>query len=138
MDVKIIAVSLLILRLVSTIFLILVLRRQLHLIKKTDTDLDSTRKLLFLLVFIALLGNIVPIIIDLITFLEPDSRSNPSPLGVLYAYSNAITAAVVALGWWFLYRLIQHESKQMRADNKQLTFDNKQLRKNNKALKRDK
>lgn len=134
LDIKVIAAILLVLRLIAVVFLFLVLKKQYKILRTTTTDYSSVRKVLIFLVFLTFCGNFVPILIDSATLLAKVSRTTPNTLGVSYAFSNAITAAVSAVGWFVLYRLIAIEQIVLQKQHDDLTADNKHLTKDNKAM----
>lgn len=116
-----IAIFLLIARLISVAFILVILRLQWKLF---GTKIDFTlvpnlttlgrnrvylaRKILFALAVIIFLGNLVPIVIDTITILNSNDIGRPSGLrliSILYASSNALTAMFSAIFIWFLYKV---------------------------------
>lgn len=110
----------------SVFFISFVIRRQLGLFKiETPEYLKHFRRVLFTLSVIILIGNIIPIVVDLLTlFVETGRPHQLRVVSVLYALSNAITALVSAYLIWRLYRLA--------ADTKEMTdFTAKTLKKEN-------
>lgn len=108
MSVKLLASILLIGRLVSVVFISLVIRRQWTLFKsKIAPHLVSFRRNLFILSIVILLGQVVPIIIDTLAIYADVSKSSasPSPIGVAYAVSNCLTSILSAIFIWTLYRM---------------------------------
>jgi hypothetical protein len=106
MDIKIIALTLLTARIVSVVFLLSVLRKQWAVLRTKDhPELGTLRRVLFYLSMVIFLGQFVPILIDAATLVAQVKRSDPNPLGVAYAYSNAFTAMISSLLLWFVYRL---------------------------------
>jgi hypothetical protein len=106
MDIKTIAFILLIGRIISVAYIFLVLRQQWKLLRTSITPkLQPLRQRLFFLALVIFIGNLVPITIDLATLLTPLTRGNPSPLGITYAFSNCITAALSSFLLWELYRM---------------------------------
>lgn len=129
MDIKEVASILLIGRLVSATFISLVIKRQLALFKKPiDPGLVGFRRILFFLSLAVLVGNIIPIVLDVATILAGDSlhrEDSPSLVGVSYAFSNCITSAISAILIWTMYRqaaktviLVDHEIKVALNKNK--------------------
>lgn len=119
-SIQVIAVFLLIARLISVIFIAIVLRLQYKLF---GTNIDFSlvpnlsnfeksrvylaRKVLFALAVAVFLGNMVPIVIDTITIFNNDI-GHPAELraiSVAYASSNALTAMFSAILVWALYRI---------------------------------
>jgi hypothetical protein len=118
-DIKTIALLLLIARAVSVYFIVLVLYRQYKLF---GTEIDfklvpnlttmerkhvyQIRRILFALSCIILLGNLVPIVIDVLTlFINTERPANLRPISIMYAFSNSFTAAFSAIMIWTLYRV---------------------------------
>lgn len=117
---QLIAFFLLIARLISVTFIVIVLRLQWRLFK---TEIDFTlvpnltklqkqkvyrvRKVLFCLSCIIFLGNMVPIVIDTITLFDNTlgRPSNLRAISIMYAFSNAFTAMFSVIMIWALYKL---------------------------------
>lgn len=133
MEVKILASILLILRLIAVGFLFFVIKRQLRLIKENKTEYTTVRMVLITLVGIGFIGNFIPIIIN-ITALVGDVSNHPGTLNTAYSLSNALTAVVLAVGWWMLYKVIADEQVLLESEKKKLTDKNIKLTKDNKAL----
>lgn len=108
MDIKTVAFILMLGHIVSAAFMLMVVRRQRALNKlPIDPELLPFRKTLNRLSMAILIGNILPILIDLLTIIAHDSlkrEDSPSVVGVTYAVSNCITAAVSAYLIWTLYK----------------------------------
>lgn len=119
-SIQIIAGFLLIARLVSVIFIGIILKLQWGLFKREidfrlvpnltkyeRRKVYLARKVLFALAVIIFCGNFIPIIIDTITLLGNDlSRpANLKAISVLYAGSNALTAMFSAIFIWALYKV---------------------------------
>ncbi len=116
-----IAIFLLIARLISVLFIGMVLILQARLFgTKIDFSLVPNlnrfqkrniylaRKVLFSLAVIVFLGNMVPILIDAITIIGNNSvgRNAEVPtISIAYAASNALTAMFSAIFIWALYKL---------------------------------
>lgn len=88
---------------------------------------------LITLVGIGFIGNFIPIIIN-ITALVGDVSNHPGTLNTAYSLSNALTAVVLAVGWWMLYKVIADEQVLLESEKKKLTDKNIKLTKDNKAL----
>lgn len=123
MDIKTVALILLLGRLVSVAFMMLVVRRQRALSKiPVNPQLKPLRKTLNRLSLAVLVGNIIPIVLDASTIIAADSlkrEDSPSVIGVSYAFSNCITSAISAYLIWTLYK--QAEKTVLIVD--QLTED---------------
>lgn len=108
MDIKTVALILLLGRLVSAVFMVLVVKRQRALSKiKINPQLMPLRKTLNRLSLAVLVGNIIPIIIDISTIAAANSlerEDSPSVIGVMYGFSNCITSAISAYLIWTLYK----------------------------------
>lgn len=107
-EVKLLAAILLFLRIVAVSFLAFVINRQLKFLFRKDQDLTVVRMVLMTLLGLTFIGNFVPIVID-VTTLFRDVSGTPDTLLTAYALSNAFTAAVSAIGWWILYKVIEKE-----------------------------
>lgn len=106
MDIKLIALLLLLARVGSATFIFLVLRKQAQLMQYSITPaLQSFRRVLFAISMIIFLGNFVPIFIDIVTILDNVERPQPRTIGIIYGFSNAITALIASILIWLLYRL---------------------------------
>lgn len=108
MDIKTIALLLLIGRLTAFVFMGLVLSKQLKLFKATLPDsLRRVQKVLFFIALVIFVGQFIPIMIDVLTIIDSLSqkRGSPSVVGVAYAFSNNITSILASLFIWLLYRL---------------------------------
>lgn len=108
MDIKHVAAILLVGHIVSAAFMVFVVRRQRALTKlPVNPELMPLRRTLGRLSMAVLIGNIIPILIDILTIIAHDSlkrEDSPSLVGMTYAFSNAITAAVSAYLIWTLYK----------------------------------
>lgn len=107
MSLKVIATILLIERLISAAFITMVIRRQIALFKMAASDtLQNFRRVLFYLSLAIFVGNFIPILIDALTIAANlEGRSNPAPIGIAYAISNASTAMLSSIFVWVLYRM---------------------------------
>lgn len=120
-SIEVIAVVLLIARLISVWFIVKVLLLQYRLF---GTKIDFTlvpnltklqkrhiylmRRILFTLSLIILLGNIIPIFIDIMTILPYYDTHRPATLhvmSIMYAFSNSVTAMLSAIMIWVLYQV---------------------------------
>lgn len=135
MEVKILASILLALRLVAVGFLFVVIKRQIRLLKESTTEYNTVRMVLITLVGIGFIGNFVPIVIDVSTLMR-DVSGHPGTLLTAYALSNALTAAVLAIGWWMLYKVIADEQIVLKSEKDKLEAKNVRLTKDNKAMQK--
>lgn len=108
MDIKTVALILLLGRIVSVVFMVLVVKRQRILSKlPVNPQLRPLRKTLNHLSLAVLVGNIIPIFLDISTVIAANSlerEDSPSVVGVSYAFSNCITAGISAYLIWTLYK----------------------------------
>lgn len=106
MDIKTLAKILLIGHVVSASFMFFVLKKQLALFKlNIEPELVKFRKVLFGLSLAVFLGNFIPIVIDVLTIVSKVTRSQPSTIGIYYAFSNCIFSILSAILIWTMYRL---------------------------------
>lgn len=105
---------LLIFRLVSTVFIIWVMKIQVGLMRlPIDEEVRAFRKVLFVISIFILIGNFVPIIIDSITMFVPTGRPpRVNPISIAYAFSNAFTAMASSVLIWLLYRLATRSNRR--------------------------
>jgi len=111
LSIQIIASILLVFRLVSSFFIILVIRRQIGLLKlPLDPDFNTPsvrtlRKVLLALSVVVLLGNLIPVFIDAYTLFIDNPGRTPflKTVSVSYSLSNATTALCSAILIWLLY-----------------------------------
>lgn len=108
MNIKTLAWILLIFRLLSMGFIVLVLRRQMRLFKLyIQPQLRTFRKVLFLLALIVFIGNLIPIVVDLLTVFSKIHRvvSRTNMAGVVYALSNDLVSLSSSVFIWYMYRV---------------------------------
>lgn len=108
MNIQVLATLLLIGRLISDFFIILVLKRQ-WLIRKIPTHprLAKLRGVLSLLAIAVFIGNIYPLVLDIITIFHPGVRTsqNVNLVGVAYTLDANLTFMFGAILIWALYKL---------------------------------
>ena len=118
MDIKTIAFTLLLFRIVATLFISLVLIQQVKLLRQHRGGEDSgLRKILVTLSTVIFLGQFVPIIIDSLTLFSDVQRSKPTTIGVMYAYSNATTAAFASFLLWVIYRVAAKSQVRLKREH---------------------
>lgn len=116
-----IGIFLLIARIISVIFIVIILRLQWRLFgTKIDFSLVPNlsnferkrvylaRKVLFALALIVFLGNMIPIVIDTLTIISDNAVGrNPEvpTISIMYACSNALTAMFSAIFIYALYKI---------------------------------
>lgn len=94
-------------------FMVLVIKRQLRLMKlHIASEIISFRKTLLRISLIIMAGNIVPIIIDGLTlFINTGRPAHVKPVSIAYALSMAITELFSAYLVWVLYRSAEGPKK---------------------------
>lgn len=107
------AIGLIFLHMGSVIYISMVLRRQFGLFKVPISPyLNHFRKVLFTLSCIVLLGNVIPILIDVLTlFVQTGRPAHLRIVSILYAFSNGVTALISAYLIWKLYHLAADTKK---------------------------
>jgi hypothetical protein len=108
MNIQLLALLLLIGRLLSDFFIILVLKRQWAIRKiPTHPRLVNIRRVLSLLAVLVFLGNLYPLFLDAWTLFYPGVRSTPTvnPVGVFYSLDNNLTFLFASMLIWMLYKL---------------------------------
>lgn len=107
MGIRIIVLLLLICRVVSVVFLLLVLRIQWKLFarKAGSIQIEVIKRVLFSLTAIILLSNVFPLYVDILALFGAGSLV----LTVIYAFSNALTAIASGVMLWLMYRIAERE-----------------------------
>lgn len=108
MDIRVLAWWLLLGRIVSTGFILLVISRQIGLFRRRiQPELIWFRRVLFGLALVILIGNMIPLMIDVVTIIGFVERSTNrvNPVGVAYALSNDGVAVFSAILVWIMYRM---------------------------------
>lgn len=105
------AVILVLFRILSDAFIFSVILKQIALLRMpVPSYLKSFRLVLFFLSLAIFLGNMIPIVIDLLTiFIETGRPAQLRPISVMYAISGATTALLSAFLIWLLYRLADND-----------------------------
>lgn len=135
---QIFAAFLLLCRIIATIVLGGVLKRQLHYFKTTYTEAPRIRKGLFFLVVAATITQIVPIIVDIAGTLDLwqlRSAKSVKPIGLAYSFSNATLSLVTAFGWRYLYDIIEQDQVKVISAKKhtdKVERENTKLKRYNK------
>lgn len=112
MDIKDIALCLLIMRLASVSFMVMVIRKQIGLFAgAADRYIRMQRRVLFTFALMLLAGNIIPILIDIATLMVDTGRTNPKALSVAYAFSNAGTSILHSVMVWVIYRIAERSQE---------------------------
>jgi hypothetical protein len=112
MDVKNLALILLLLRIVAIFLLGLVINRQIELIRRNNPDyVQSTRKLMLSFSLALLVGNLIPFVVDILTLAVdiPRSSATVNVVGVVYSLSNAVTSVVYSLLLTILYMVRKYQ-----------------------------
>lgn len=114
MDIQTIAALLLALRLISAGFLLLVLAKQITLVRlPAKRYVKLTRVALLALTCAVFIGNIIPIYIDWATIFADLARSTKTvnTVGIAYSLDNATTAALASISIWAVYKLAELSAK---------------------------
>jgi len=104
-ELQLYASILLAIRVISVFFIVLVIKRQWALFKlPIHEDIKTFRIVLFLLSVAILIGNIIPIVVDVMALFGATNRPDQIPTAsVFYSFSNAITAVLSSILVWLLY-----------------------------------
>lgn len=108
MNIQLLAFLLLIGRLISDVFIILVLKKQWRIRKlHTHPRLAQIRRVLTLLAVLVFIGNIYPLMLDAWTLFYPGIRTTPTvnPVGVFYSLDNNLTFMFASILIWGLYKI---------------------------------
>lgn len=104
MSTKILALILLLGHVTAVALISRVLYRQLKiLLTKPDPELREGRRVMFILALAGLLGNFVPISVDVLVLISIVQRHTPNPVGIAYALSNVITLIIISAAINTLY-----------------------------------
>lgn len=107
MDVVLYASILLVFRIISVWLIVDVIKKQMILRRRPirDTKARQLREEMYRLVIVALLVNIVPILVDVLTIFNITTRPDViNPVSVLYMFSYAIGTLVITAIVWRIYR----------------------------------
>lgn len=108
MDIKTLALILLVAHIISIFFIVFVIKRQRELSKlPIDPELLPFRQSLSHLAVAILIGSIIPIFIDVLTVFTYDSltrEDSPSLANIVYGVANAITLVISSYLIWTLYK----------------------------------
>lgn len=128
-DVRLVALVLLLGRLAALTLFLMVIKVQWRLMRlPTQPEVIKFRKNLFVLTVIIAAGNLIPIIIDTVSLFGPGEKVDINELIIWYAFSNTVTAVLAGVLIRNLYKLA--------ADTKSVTdFEKKALNKKVKAKK---
>lgn len=108
MNIQLLAFLLLVGRLISDLFIILVLIRQWKIRKiPTHPRLSNLRRVLTLLAVLVFIGNLYPLFLDAYTLLDASIRTtrNVNLVGVFYSLDNNLTFMFASILIWTLYKL---------------------------------
>lgn len=114
MDIIPLASILLVGRLISDTFIIVVIVRQLRITRelkkkniKTHPRLQKMRTVLSMLAIAVFIGNIYPLVLDLVTLFNPAIRTSQhvNLQGVFYTIDNNFTFMFASILIWCLYKL---------------------------------
>lgn len=108
MNIQLLAFLLLLGRLVSEFFITRVIIRQWKIRNiKTHPRIMAIKKVLFYLAIAVFIGNIYPLVLDILTLVWPGIRStqNVNIVGVAYSLDNNLTFVIASILIWTLYKL---------------------------------
>lgn len=108
MNIQLLAFLLLVGRIISDLFIILVIRKQWKIRKiPTHPRLANIRRVLTLLAVLVFIGNIYPMLLDAFTLAYPGVRTRPNVnlVGVFYSLDNNLTFMFASILIWTLYKL---------------------------------
>lgn len=123
MEIKDAALYLLILRIISSVALLWVIRRQIGYLRENNPPEEQKIRLALTGVTLLLLGgNIIPIFIDLYTIFGDVQRSTTTinATGIAYTFNNAGFAALTGLAWGFFYWVADREKVVLKRENRRL------------------
>lgn len=107
--IQLLAILLLVERLAAVTFISMVLRRQYNLFKyKVDTGLVKLRLIMFGLALVFLLGNVVPIAVD-IYYAFISVPGGADFILQVYTLSNATISLTAAIFLWLIYKIAEGE-----------------------------
>jgi hypothetical protein len=121
MDIRLLAVMLLIGRLTSLFFVVGVIRLQIKLMRaKAFPELRPLRRILFAMSIVFMTGTIIPIIIDVLTLLpiETGRATAPSAIGVAYVLSNNFAALISSMLLWGIYKVTEPKESEFYESRK--------------------
>ena len=108
MNIRTLSAVLLVGQILSVGFIFRVLQLQYGLFKtRIQSDLLLVRRTLFFLALVILLGNVIPLMLDIFTVFDNLRRgvSTVNLAGIFYTISNTLTLTVSAILIWQLYRM---------------------------------
>ncbi len=108
MNIQVLAFLLLIGRLVSDLFIVLVLIRQWKIRRtRIHPKLMAIRRILSTLAMLVFIGNLYPLWLDLVTLFDPAIRTSQvvNLKGVIYSIDNNFTFMFASILIYMLYRL---------------------------------
>jgi hypothetical protein len=130
MDVKQAAIGLLILRIISSVALGWVIYKQVKYVRiNQPPEEQRIRYGLLSLTVILMAGNIIPILVDVLTIVSDLGRSTNriNAVGIAYTFNNASFAAVAGIAWGLFYILAEKLQVHLKQENKELHNENDQL-----------
>lgn len=104
MSTKELAVILLLGHISSVVFIVMVLYRQLRILRgRPDSTLRIARIVLSTLAGTILVGNFIPITVDSLVLADVVVRNQPSAAGIVYATSNVVILVLSSASMLALY-----------------------------------
>jgi len=123
MEIKDAALYLLILKTISSVALLWVLAKQARYLRENNPPEEQKIRLALAGVTVILIsGNIIPILIDLLTLFGSIKYSAHvlNTTGIIYTFSYGVFAVVVGLAWAFFYWLADREKVYLKEEVKEL------------------
>jgi hypothetical protein len=115
MDAKTLAVYLLIGRILSLIVIGIVLRKQVEIFRgRPDPELRQGRIVMMFFAMVLLLGNFIPVVIDIAVIHGDVTRANPSPAGIAYAFSSNLVSLFSSCALLALYIIAEKLLKPLK------------------------
>lgn len=122
-SIEALAAMLLAFRITSMVFIVLVLLKQLRLmkipiVKEFDTPtIRRMRKVFFIIALVIFLGNFIPIAIDVLTlFVETGRPARVQLISIGYAFSNSLVAMLSSIFIYALYWLADYTGRGLEDD----------------------
>lgn len=111
-DLQTYAMILIVLRTLSAVFIVLVIKRQIELFKyPIHKSIRTFRVVLFLLSLAVLTGNVVPFTIDVLALFGGTNRPDVVPsASIIYSISVSMTAVFSAILIWLLYFIAKDDN----------------------------
>ena len=111
-DLQTYALILIVFRLISAFFIIVVIKRQLELFKyPIHKEIRTFRVILFLLSMAVLVGNFVPFVIDIMALFGGTNRPSVVPsASIAYSISVSVASVFSSILIWLLYFIAKDDN----------------------------